>query len=445
MISSKNFFKQNKFKPLTITPILSTILYLIILILIKVFQKLIEKKYSHSIWSFHAAEFEEIKQKMRLTEEVFSMEQKVNTSNNSKYAIKIEKVGKVFTNKNGPFPAVNSVSMGIKRGSIFGFLGANGAGKTTLINMIRGQEVLSTGKILINGKDITKGLNSTDLSICPQFDDHLSPLLTGRQNLNFFAVISGLPTEEIPSLIDHFTQVLGLENQIDKKIKEMSGGNRRKCAVAVAFLSKADIILLDEPTASLDPVSRKNVHDLINEYRGRKTFMLTTHLLGEAESLCDRISIMIKGCIYAIGKPEYLSAKFGTSYNIDLTLRNDEESEQQITNFINEKFGNAELTLKRPGSRLYSIPSSSIALDELFILLQEKKNMQDSPLKFFTCSSSTLEKVFLTIIQLSEETDENSEHSEPNSPTKGGKQNQFALDNDNDDSNEDLNKDSILI
>jgi len=103
------------------------------------------------------------------------------------------------------------------------------------------------------------------------------------------------------------------------------------------------------------------------------------------------------------------------------------------------------LTLKRPGSRLYSIPSSSIALDELFILLQEKKNMQDSPLKFFTCSSSTLEKVFLTIIQLSEETDENSEHSEPNSPTKGGKQNQFALDNDNDDSNEDLNKDSILI
>jgi len=414
LIKTSEFFKSKKFKGLTVGPILSSFIYLIILLLVQICVKFGKRAITSKIWAKHAQEFQEIKMGMKLTDDVFKMEEKVRQSDQSKYAVKIDTACKVFTRSNmKAFPAVNSVSLGIKPGSLFGFLGANGAGKTTLINMIRGQEEISSGKIYINGVDVKAGTNGSMLAVCPQFDDHLSPILTGRQNLKFLSMIAGIPAEKANATIEHFIEVLGIGDHIDKRVKDMSGGNRRKCSVAAAFLSEADIILLDEPTASLDPIARKNVHDLINEYRGNKTFMLTTHLLSEAESLCDKISIMIKGCVFAIGKPEYLSAKFGTSFNIDITEKTDPVSETEIDNFFRTKFSTAELTLKKPGSRIYSIPSSDIQMFEIFRILQEEEDRPNSPLLYFTCSSSTLEKVFLRIVQISEQDEEEEKENEP--------------------------------
>jgi len=414
LIKNSEFFKGKSYKGLTVGPIISTLIYFVILVLIQICVKFGKRAITSKIWAKHAQEFQEIKMGMKLTDDVFKMEDKVHQSDQTKYAVKIDTACKVFTRSNmKAFPAVNSVSLGIKPGSLFGFLGANGAGKTTLINMIRGQEEISSGKIYINGIDVKSGTNGSMLAVCPQFDDHLSPILTGRQNLKFLSMIAGIPAEKADATINHFIDVLGIGPHIDKRVKDMSGGNRRKCSVAAAFLSEADIILLDEPTASLDPIARKNVHNLINEYRGNKTFMLTTHLLSEAESLCDKISIMIKGCVFAIGKPEYLSAKFGTSFNIDITEKTDPVSETEIDNFFRTKLSSAELTLKKPGSRIYSIPSSEIQMFELFRILQEEEDRPNSPLLYFTCSSSTLEKVFLRIVQLSEHDEEEEKDNEP--------------------------------
>ena len=176
----------------------------------------------------------------------------------------------------------------------------------------------------------------------------------------------------------------------------------RKLAIALAFFSPANRILLDEPTSSLDPVARHCVHELILSYRGKKTFMLCTHLLNEAEMLCDVITIMIKGCVYTFGTPQYLSQKFGTEYKVDVMLDDDsDESYEKCDAFFQRAVPSAELTISRPKARIYTIPASSITLPDVFEVMGEGKR-GDNGFCYYTCSSSSLERVFMEIVRLSE-------------------------------------------
>jgi ABC-type multidrug transport system ATPase subunit len=196
-----------------------------------------------------------------------------------------------------------------------------------------------------------------------------------------------------------------LENIIDKPLRELSGGDVRKLAIAMCFLGPAKIVLLDEPTASLDPVARKRVHEMILEFKGEVTFMLCTHLLSEAESLCDLISIMIKGCVYTVGTPQYLSTKFGTEYKVDVML--DDESEATglaCDEFFSKAIPAAVLSIMRPRARIYNVPAAGLGLPELFNLMESgKKN--GSGFSYYTCSTSSLERVFMEIVHLSESDD----------------------------------------
>lgn len=130
--------------------------------------------------------------------------------------------------------------------------------------------------------------------------------------------------------------------------------------------------------------------------------MLCTHLLNEAESLCDTISIMTKGCVYAIGSPQFLSQKFGTEYRIDIQLKEENELESnKCADFLKTELPQAVLSIRRPRARLYTIPSSSIRLPELFTKMEAGKT-GDNGFSYYTCSSSSLEKVFLEIVRISE-------------------------------------------
>lgn len=227
--------------------------------------------------------------------------------------------------------------------------------------------------------------------------------MTPREHFHLYRLIHRFSANESRELATRLVQILDLTKYIDKPVRELSGGNMRKLAVALAFFSPSDIILLDEPTSSLDPVARRNVHNLIMEYRSRKTFMLCTHLLNEAEALCDVISIMIKGCVYTYGSPQYLSAKFGTEYKIDIMLDDDsDESYVKVDNFFANKLPLAELTISRPRARIYSIPASMIKLSELFMIMGKGKK-EDNGFCYYTCSSSSLESVFMEIVKISED------------------------------------------
>lgn len=407
------FWNDDKALPLMIMPIIDIPLFVLLIFLIELFFSRGVRNIDQKMYLMHSGAFKNIKKSQNITEDAVNMEEQVKNAERGKYAVRIANCCKLFFDSNHQvLAAVNDVSLGIEQGSMFGFLGANGAGKTTLMKMIQHEIPISSGSIQINGVDVQHNFDPTLLSVCPQFNDHLTPELTGREQLKFYSMIFGMEKDEATEKIENLIRILDYEDHVDKPVKEMSGGNQRRCSVAISFLNESDIVLLDEPTASLDPVARRKVHDLINEYRGNKTFMLCTHLLDEAEAICDMISIMLKGCVYAVGTPQYLSKTFGKEWKVDVTLEDaSQDCRSAVDDFFSSNLPNSRITIKRPLSRIYSIPAGDIKLTALFRLLQDAKEQQNG-IKYFTCSSSTLEKVFLEIVQMSEHEHLDSEDSD---------------------------------
>jgi ABC-type multidrug transport system ATPase subunit len=141
---------------------------------------------------------------------------------------------------------------------------------------------------------------------------------------------------------------------------------------------------------------------MILDLRGEKTFMLCTHLLSEAESLCDMISIMIKGSIYTIGSPAYLSKKFGTEYKVDVMLEDDvPETGMKCDRFFQRAIPAAELAITRPKARIYNVPARGLTLPQLFVAMEDGRT-GDCGFSYYTCSSSSLERVFMEIVRMSQ-------------------------------------------
>jgi ABC-type multidrug transport system ATPase subunit len=263
----------------------------------------------------------------------------------------------------------------------------------------------SDGRIEILGRDIAEYNDPTLLSICPQFYTHLCDELTPYEHFVMYSMLFRLNPQDAASETDRLINALDLEELKDKPIRELSGGDVRKLTIALSFLGPAKIILLDEPTASLDAVARHHVHEMITSFKGEKTFMLCTHLLSEAETLCDNISIMIKGCVYTVGSPGYLSDKFGTEFKVDLMLDDEgEDSARACDKFFSQRLPTAVLSIARPKTRLYNVPAAGIALPQLFTIMEEGRQSSSGG-NYYTCSSSSLERVFMEIVRLSESQD----------------------------------------
>jgi ABC-type multidrug transport system ATPase subunit len=141
---------------------------------------------------------------------------------------------------------------------------------------------------------------------------------------------------------------------------------------------------------------------MITSFKGEKTFMLCTHLLSEAEALCDNISIMIKGCVYTVGSPGYLSDKFGTEFKVDVMLTdNSDAAGAACDEFFAERLPKAKLSITRPRARIYNVPASDLTLAQLFTVMEEGKE-DKAGFNYYTCSSSSLERVFMEIVHMSE-------------------------------------------
>jgi len=399
------YFKDKHHSVYLIMEYTNIVFYSLILFIIEKVRLHLQSRHAKKTFGNYGQFFKDAKAKHPVTDEAHDMEKLVHDSS-EKWAVKIENCSRLFFNTaDQPIPAVNCVSLGVKEGSLFGFLGANGAGKTTLIKMITSMLPPSDGSIEINGVDISVFNDPTLLSICPQFNTHLITEMTPEEHFKLFSLLFCLSPEEKQATRDRLMRILELDSIKDTPVRELSGGDARKLAIALSFLGPAKIILLDEPTASLDPVARHHVHEMISSYRGQKTFMLCTHLLSEAESLCDMISIMVKGCVYTCGSPQYLSQKFGTEYKIDVALTDDHpDSFQKVDTFFSTQLPTAELSILRPKARIYSIPASDISLPELFTKMEEGKQ-SDNGFNYYTCSSSSLERVFMEIVHMSENED----------------------------------------
>lgn len=208
--------------------------------------------------------------------------------------------------------AVDSISFSVDKGSIFSLLGVNGAGKTTTIKMLCGLTRPTGGEAYVLSHDIHTELGEVKklVNISPQ-DTSVASRLTVRENLEFIAGIYGADRKKQREKADEMIQYFHLQEVADRRAKVLSGGWQRKLSIAMALITEPQIIFLDEPTLGLDVLARRELWEVIRRMKEKITIILTTHYMEEAESLSDKVAVMVDGRIKAMGSVEELKEQTG--------------------------------------------------------------------------------------------------------------------------------------
>jgi ABC-2 type transport system ATP-binding protein len=235
------------------------------------------------------------------------------------YAIRTEGLTRRF----GDTTAVDSLSLSVAVGEIFGFLGHNGAGKTTTVRLLNGVLKPDSGELRVLGYDArTQGkelrAHTGVLTETPSLDERLSAM----DNLTIYADLYGVPEGQVRQRANNVLEMFSLADRAGDKVGSYSKGMKQRLALARAFLHEPELIFLDEPTSGLDPVATQEVHQMIRHVsrdQGRTVF-LCTHNLIEAQRLCNRIGVMENGRLVAVGTPLELAAQIGADMRYTLEI-----------------------------------------------------------------------------------------------------------------------------
>eukprot|EP01060_Flectonema_neradi_P005933 TRINITY_DN13980_c0_g1_i1.p1 TRINITY_DN13980_c0_g1~~TRINITY_DN13980_c0_g1_i1.p1 ORF type:complete len:1558 (+),score=194.28 TRINITY_DN13980_c0_g1_i1:214-4674(+) len=290
----------------------------------------------------------------------------------------------------GKSAAVSNVSFSLKPGECLGILGPNGAGKSTLINLITKLYLPSSGTV-----DIRQ-----PIAVCPQHFT-LWENLTGYEHIAAYLMIKygkAIPQSDIKMWAVQTSDAVQLEGLGDKLVGNYTGGNKRKLQVILSLFSGADIILLDEPTAGMDPNSRVAVWDCIRTVTAKfqKSVVLTTHVMSEAEAICSRIAIVVDSKIRRMGSPVHLKRQYGKGFVITIQTSGDTNSANRIRSSFLALFPEAvELpgpTIRKSSSIKYSIPMCNVS--QCFKIIHSR--CADWEYKSFSVSQSvSLEQIFI--------------------------------------------------
>ncbi|KAG7218150.1 hypothetical protein INR49_009051 [Caranx melampygus] len=237
----------------------------------------------------------------------------------------IENLVKVY--RHGKKLAVDGLTLGFYEGQITSFLGHNGAGKTTTMSILTGLFPPTSGTAYILGRDIRTELSAIrqSLGVCPQHNVLFS-MLTVEEHIWFYARLKGLSEEQVKAEIEQILQDTGLPHKRTSRTSTLSGGMQRKLSVALAFVGGSKVVILDEPTAGVDPYARRGIWDLLLNYRQGRTIILSTHHMDEADILGDRIAIISHGKLCCVGSSLYLKNQLGTGYYLTLVKKEPEPS-----------------------------------------------------------------------------------------------------------------------
>jgi len=211
----------------------------------------------------------------------------------------------------GALLAVDHINFEVKKGEVFGFLGPNGAGKTTTIRMLTGLSKPTSGNASILGFDIHSGIINIKklIGVVPEISN-LYDELSGFDNLLFMAQLYGIPRTQRRKRAEELLKTFSLFERKDSLFRTFSRGMKRALTIAAALIHNPQVLFLDEPTVGLDVVAARSLRNLIsNLHRQGITIFLTTHYLEEADLLCDRVAILVKGRILAVDTPQVLKDK----------------------------------------------------------------------------------------------------------------------------------------
>lgn len=226
----------------------------------------------------------------------------------------------------GSITAVDGLSLDIPRGSVFGFLGPNGAGKTTTLSMAVGLLAPDSGTVEFAGlgSPLDPKVRAR-IGLAPQANA-LYDELSADENLAFFGRLYGLSTSHIRDRADKVLQLVGLTDRRADRIKTYSGGMKRRINLAAALMHEPDLILMDEPTAGVDPQSRNAILDIVRALRDQgRTIVYTTHYMEEAQRLCDQVAVIDHGKLLALGTVDELIARHGGTSLITIQRTSGEE------------------------------------------------------------------------------------------------------------------------
>lgn len=209
--------------------------------------------------------------------------------------------------------AVNSLNLSINQGELFTLLGVNGAGKTTMIKMLTCLSSPTSGDAILLGKSIVSNPHAVKeiINVSPQ-ETAIAPNLSVKENLQLIAQIYGFGKKTVDRKVDEMLRTFNLIEVSKNKAKTLSGGMQRRLSIAMALITNPQILFLDEPTLGLDVIARRELWMAIEKLKGRITIILTTHYMEEAESLSDRIGIMSRGKLKAVGTVDELMERTNT-------------------------------------------------------------------------------------------------------------------------------------
>nr|XP_044990914.1 phospholipid-transporting ATPase ABCA7 isoform X2 [Jaculus jaculus] len=291
-------------------------------------------------------------------------------------------------------PAVDRLCLGIPPGECFGLLGVNGAGKTSTFRMVTGDTMPSGGEAFLAGHSVTQEPAAAHqrMGYCPQ-SDAIFDLLTGREHLELFARLRGVPEAQVAQTASSGLARLGLPLYADRLAGTYSGGNKRKLATAVALVGDPAVIFLDEPTTGMDPGARRFLwNSLLAVVREGRSVVLTSHSMEECEALCTRLAIMVNGRFRCLGSAQHLKSRFGAGHT--LTLRVPSHRPEPAVAFVTGAFPGAELRELHGGRLRFQLPPGGhCTLARVFGELAA--HGQEHGVEDFSVSQTTLEEVFL--------------------------------------------------
>ncbi|XP_037646004.1 ATP-binding cassette sub-family A member 12 isoform X9 [Sebastes umbrosus] len=303
--------------------------------------------------------------------------------------------------------AIENLNVSFYEGHVTSLLGHNGAGKTTTMSLLTGLFAPSSGTIEVYGRDMQTNIDDVrrELGVCMQYDV-LFEHMTTKEHLLLYGQIKApqWSPKELHEQVRTILEETDMYAHRHKRVGTLSGGMKRKLSISIAFIGGSRLVVLDEPTTGVDPCSRRNIWDIVIQYKKHRTVIMSTHHLDEAEVLSDRIAFLERGGLKCCGSPFYLKDKLGQGYKLTLTKKMQNLESERIDNaelkdFIQAHVPAARLKEAHGGDLIYSLPpfTSSNASSYRSLLTALDSNLDALQLGGYGISDTTLEEVFLQL------------------------------------------------
>ena len=275
--------------------------------------------------------------------------------------IKIRNLSKIYRDFWGrpKVQALNSLSLDVQKGEVFGLLGPNGSGKTTTMKLLLGLLFPSGGDITILGETATNVEKNERIGYLPE-ESYLYRFLNAGETLDFYGRLFNMSKADRRERVDRYIEMVGLTHARHRQLKEYSKGMTRRIGLAQALINDPDLVLLDEPTTGLDPLGTRDMKDLILKLRDEgKTVVMCSHLLADVQDVCDRIAILYEGELKQLGRVEDLLTEQGRTRL--MTSRLDDAAMAEIREVV-----------ERHGATVETIDHPTSTLEELFLRTVEE-------------------------------------------------------------------------